>query len=77
MNRHQLMNIEEFCNTFGYSQEDLNYSYKLLANFSILANSYSHDTITCDVQDSIANCNINGASLMDLPYCLMGKSLIA
>ena len=56
MNRHQLMNIEEFCNTFGYSQEDLNYSYKLLANFSILANSYSHDTITCDVQDSIANC---------------------
>mgnify|MGYP000011254480 FL=1 len=75
MNRHQLMNIEEFCNTFGYSQEDLNYSYKLLANFSILANSYSHDTITCDVQDSIANCNINGASFDGFAILLDGQIL--
>ena len=75
MNRHQLMNIEEFCNTFGYSQNDFNYSYQLLANYSILANTYSHDTITCDVQDSIANCEINGATFDGFAILLDGQIL--
>lgn len=75
MNRHQLMNIEEFCNTFGYSQDNLNNSYKLLANYSVLANTYSHDTITCDVQDSVANCEINGAKFDGFAILLDGQIL--
>ena len=53
------MNIEEFCTTFGYIGVDLNTSYKLLSNYSILASTYSHDTITCDIQDSIYGNTIN------------------
>lgn len=75
MNRHQLMNIEEFCNTFGYNPDDLQHSYKLLANYSILANIYSHDTITCDVQDSMADIEINGVLMDGFAILLDGQIL--
>ncbi|MDO5765255.1 MAG: AIPR family protein [Elusimicrobiales bacterium] len=55
------MNIEEFCRTFGYECVDMNTSYKLLANYSILA-SYSHDTISNDIQDAMSNIVINGVT---------------
>lgn len=56
------MNIEEFCNAFEYIGVDLNTSYKLLANYSILASTYSHDTISSDIQDAVSNCVVNGVS---------------
>lgn len=62
MNNLQRMNIEEFCTNFEYPKNELDSAYKLLANYSILASTYSHETITCDIQDVVYKYEVNGVS---------------
>lgn len=62
MNNLQKMNIEEFCTNFDYPKNELDSAYKLMANYSILASTYSHDTVTCDIQDAVYGHTINGVT---------------
>lgn len=61
MNNYQKMNLNEFCDSFGYNTNNPSDSYELLANYSILTNKHSHDSISIDIQDSVHNHQINGA----------------
>lgn len=77
MNNHQRMNINEFCETFGYTNGPQTRAFEFLANYSVLASLHSHDSITVDIQDSVSNCEINGVIFDGFAVLLDGHVMMS
>ena len=71
------MNINEFCETFGYTSVSQTHAFEYLANYCILASIHSHDSITIDIQDSVTDREINGVFFDGFAVLLDGHVMMS